>query len=187
MRRNFSLFNSHLDLVKKYWSELVSTESIVIDATCGNGHDTHYLASLCPKKILSFDIQKEALQKAKELTGEKDGILFLQQSHANLEPFAAKGEVTLIVYNLGYLPGGNKNVTTKVDTTLASVKSALALLQKGGAICITCYPGHEEGKREEEALLSLCKELPPLAWNVCYSQFLNRNLSPSVLLLQASR
>ena len=55
----------------------------------------------------------------------------------------------LIVYNLGYLPGSDKLLTTKTSSTLLSVEKALSLIAPNGAISITCYPGHEEGKKEE--------------------------------------
>jgi len=93
--------------------------------------------------------------------------------------------VRLITYNLGYLPGGgDKSLTTKVETTVESVRKALKLIQAGGAISITLYPGHSEGQREETQLLSFIKKLTPLEWNCCHHQWLNRNKSPSLLFIQ---
>jgi hypothetical protein len=87
------------------------------------------------------------------------------------------------VYNLGYLPGGKKSITTQTDTTLESVKLSLELLADDGAISITCYPGHEEGAREEKELLAFAETLSSKEWNVCQHKWLNRPRSPSLLWL----
>src|SRR6185436_10014836 len=78
-------------------------------------------------------------------------ITFLHQCHTQLPQ---DEKVKLIVYNLGYLPGGNKSLTTLTSTTLTSLNTAYALLAPGGALSITCYPGHPEGAREEAAIHS---------------------------------
>ena len=42
----------------------VSDDSIVIDATCGNGNDTHFLAQQVPNgNVYAFDIQDEAIKQ----------------------------------------------------------------------------------------------------------------------------
>lgn len=85
----------------------------------------------------------------------------------------------LVVYNLGYLPQADHTITTKVETTLASVKIAAQLLLPGGALSITCYPGHEEGAREEQSLLSWVQTLD---WKFFY--YVWRPKSPTLLWLK---
>ncbi len=133
-----------------YWKEWLNPSDTVIDATCGNGKDTLVLAELVPKgKVISLDIQEIALERARLLTAHLHNISFCLQSHENL---SFEPPIKLIVYNLGYLPGGDKTLTTSTETTLKSLKAALHLTRKGGAISLTCYPGHPEGKRELEAI-----------------------------------
>ena len=79
---------------------------------------------------------------------------------------AQQHPIRLVVYNLGYLPKGNKKLTTLTDSTLQSLENALALIQPGGVVSITCYPGHEEGAKEEAALLQKVAQLSPSSWNV---------------------
>lgn len=169
-------FSPHLSLAKKYWQEHLAPSDLAIDATCGNGHDTLFLAQIC--HVVAIDIQRDAIQKTESLLEkmQKKAILHCM-CHAQIDevplPFAPK----LIVYNLGYLPGGDKSLTTKVNTSLVSIKKSLGMLGDGGALSVMCYPGHEEGKREEEAILSFMKALP---WSVCYHQWINRALAPSL-------
>ncbi len=164
-----------------------------IDATCGNGNDTLKLAEILREKqggIICIDLQQEAIDKTKDLlqshlSAEDLTRVHLHcQSHTHFPPIAEKNPIRLIVYNLGYLPKGNKWVTTMTLSTVESVKKAMTLIVPGGAVCITCYPGHKEGKREEKALLEKLSNLCPMTWNVCSHTFPNRTLAPSLLMLQ---
>lgn len=189
MRKNFPLFQSHLDLTKKIWSSLIQGPSTVIDATLGNGKDAAFLIHLLEKfpnsHFYGLDIQETALIETKKEVGNlpKWAALYCQ-SHATFPPEITPASAALLVYNLGYLPGGDKAITTQTSTTLQSVEAGLSLLQSGGIISITLYPGHEEGKREAEALIDWGKALSPKEWSVSYLQFTNRKASPALLLIQ---
>jgi hypothetical protein len=191
MRRQFPLFNSHLDLAHCYWEKLLREGDWAIDTTCGNGHDTLKLAQTSKiGGVIGIDLQPEALLKTQALLeqhlspAELPRVHLYCQSHAEFPALASKQPIRLIVYILGYLPGGDKNKTTLVPTTLESVHKALQLVSPGGAVSIACYPGHPEGKEEEKALLSEISRLSPQEWNVCYHAFPNRLLSPSLLFIQ---
>ncbi len=162
----------HLELAKWVWKNLLNPQDVVIDATCGNGKDTLYLAELSCI-VYSLDIQRQALQKAKILT-KNFNITFLEMSHEDLSRLVLPNLPKLIVYNLGYLPGGDKTITTKTSTTLASIESALQMTE---AISITCYPGHEEGKKETDAVLQFVSKLPA-QWKVTHHHQLNREKAP---------
>ncbi|MEZ5314889.1 MAG: class I SAM-dependent methyltransferase [Chlamydiales bacterium] len=165
--------SNHLELAHSYWRQTLSSGDRVIDATCGNGYDTLFLAKL-NVEIIAYDIQKKAI----DLTRAKvPKAIFRLRSHV----FFVEDTAALIVYNLGYLPGGDKQLTTQCDTTLESVSHALKIATK--AISITCYPGHPEGAREEIALMDFFKSLDPRKWSVCYHQWLNRHRAPSLIWL----
>lgn len=46
---------------------IIQDGDAVVDATCGNGHDTKFLAGLAGAegKVYSFDIQAEAIENAR--------------------------------------------------------------------------------------------------------------------------
>lgn len=194
MRASFPLFQSHLDLAHAHWRRLVSPGDCVIDATCGNGHDSLELAKLALKEDAGFlyvmDIQEAAiaLTRARLLQQCEASVYarvaFFEQCHSHFPAEIKPHSVKLIVYNLGYLPGGNKERTTRVETTLASLESAFNLLAEGGCISITAYPGHPEGAREEEALLTFFATLDPASWSCSHQRWLNRSASPTLILLQ---
>ena len=56
-----------LPFAKTLIKQHIQEDSIVIDATCGNGHDTLFLAEQVPNgKVFGFDIQKKLLNIQKK-------------------------------------------------------------------------------------------------------------------------
>lgn len=183
----FSGRTPHLLAASMLWQSLVKPEDHVIDATCGNGHDTLQLAKFVPRGLVwAFDIQDAAIRTTgKRLAEAKllDRVHLRQISHEKFPQEIPLASIRLIVYNLGYLPGGDKLKTTQVATTLASLHKALSLLMPGGAVSITLYPGHEEGGKEKEALLEFSENLASDFWTSCHLQWTNRLKAPSLLLI----
>jgi hypothetical protein len=50
-----------------------------------------------------------------------------------------------VAFNLGYLPGGDKQLKTGAETTLRALKAASNVLQAGGLISVVAYTGHPGG------------------------------------------
>lgn len=181
------MYSPHLELAKWFWTRHLLPGDTGIDATCGNGHDTLYLAKLPLSALFSLDIQEKAIENTRQLLSEHlnqeqlEKITLLHLPHDDLRKIRYKNAPRLIVYNLGYLPGGDKSVTTKTQSTLASIESALAILGEKGAVSITCYPGHDEGKKEEDTILKMTESLSSKEWEVRWSRWVNRNRSPSLL------
>lgn len=194
LRPQFPLFQTPIDLAQGYWKRLLKKGDTVIDATCGNGHDTAALAKMLEDlgggNVIALDVQNAALEATKTLCTEwfepasKVRIELLLQSHASFPEKLLPSSVALIVYNLGYLPGGDKSVTTLTPSTLQSIESVLSLLREGGALSVTCYPGHEEGAREETNILEYVQKLSPDQWSCCHHRWINRRTAPSLLLIQ---
>ena len=196
MRSPFALFQSHLDLAQAYWKALVKKGDTVIDATCGNGHDTLKLSQLALSsdkgKVYAFDIQPQAIQSTLHLLKthlsqeELNRVSLMEHCHSTFPEEICPESVKLCVYNLGYLPGGDKTQTTKTHSTLASLQKMEPLLQRGGAISMTCYPGHAEGEAELQILLQYVQQLSPKEWSCCHHTWENRHKSPTLLLIQKS-
>lgn len=194
MQRQALLFQKHLDFAHLLWRQFVKAGDWVIDATCGNGYDTLHLARLALAKdtgaIFGCDLQEVAIQNTRERLQVHLEPDLLKQVHLKRACHAtylkgfANNSVKLIVYNLGYLPGGDKAITTMTASTLESLQTALACIKPGGAVCLTCYPGHEAGKKETEEVLAFAKKLPPAQWSCSHHQWFARATSPSVLILQ---
>lgn len=181
---------SHLDIAHMFWQKIVQPGDTVIDATAGNGHDSLFLAGLALNdpagRLIAFDIQKSALENTKERLKDfpEAQIALYQMCHSRISEVASPKSVKLIAFNLGYLPGGDKSLTTRTSSTLIAITAALDLIAPGGLISITCYPGHAEGLVEEHAILPFCKALDPKVWSVSSHTFINRTKHPHLILLQ---
>lgn len=160
----------------------------VIDATVGNGNDTVLLATLVgPNGIVyGFDLQEQAIKKTEEkllLTGLSNQVKLFHQGHETLGTVLP--ENTLIagaIFNLGYLPNGDKTVITTGKTTLIAVNEILPRLRKGGLLLLVVYYGHEGGKKEKDQVLSFVQTLSQNDFTVLRYDFLNQKNDPPFLI-----
>lgn len=149
----------------------------VIDATMGNGHDTLMLCeAVGPSgRVYAFDIQLQAVDETEKRLrehGMADRATLIHAGHERMAEYV-KEPVKAVMFNLGWLPGGNHSVTTKWETTRLAVESALTLLSPSGIVVICAYPGHEEGAREERELTAFLSGLSNRQYNVLHQRFLN--------------
>jgi len=136
--------------------------SIAIDATAGNGHDTVFLAEKIGDAghVFAFDIQHQAIEntlmRLQELKLEQR-VTLIEDSHEQLQnhiPASDQGLMAVIMFNLGYLPGSDKNCITRTASTLRALNQAITLLGPNSALSIMLYPGHEGGEEETNAVLN---------------------------------
>ncbi|WP_377888095.1 class I SAM-dependent methyltransferase [Alkalihalobacillus sp. R86527] len=164
--------------------------SVAIDGTCGNGHDTLYLAECVGEtgKVYGFDIQEEALNATKsrlEKTGQLLQVNLIHSSHAHVASIIDekdKGKVSAAIFNLGYLPGGDKSIVTTPNDTLNAVTAILELLRPGGILIIVVYSGHPEGKKESEAVTAFTSGLEQRDFQVLKYGFINQKNNPPYIL-----
>lgn len=150
-----------------------------VDATLGNGHDTDFLAGIF-EKVYSFDIQKQCINNY--VHKNKDNVILINDSHENIEKHI-NGAIDCAMFNLGFLPGGDKCITTKYESTLKAIDSALKLLRSNGIITIALYPGHEAGKLERDHIIYFASNLPKHTFGVLHQKFINRKNNPPELLV----
>lgn len=149
----------------------------VVDATMGNGHDTCMLAQLVGEngKVTAFDVQQQAVDKTRERLLDA-GLLPRVELHCVGHQHMAEYvqyPVQAVAFNLGWLPGGDKSVTTLWETTFQALEAALKLLAPMGVCTVCAYPGHEAGEEERAALTEYLAKLPPQQYNVLRQTFIN--------------
>ena len=171
------------ELVKKFWLEYINEDSVAIDATVGNGNDTLFLSERC-RKVYGFDIQQVAIDNTAALLKENSitNYELICDDHRNVDRYIQE-EIDLAVYNLGYLPRGDKHITTKADSTLESLEKVLELLKVNGLISITIYWGHEEGRKERERVVDFLRNLDSQRYHVLYLQMINQSKNAPELML----
>ncbi len=152
---------------------------IAVDATSGQGRDTVFLATHA-SHVYAFDIQEEAVDATRcvvDAAGLTSKVTCVCQSHAAMRDIV-KEPVRVVVFNLGYLPGGDKTLTTRVESTLIALKQALIMLEVGGLLSVSVYPGHKEGKKEAHAIELFMASLPAKHYVVMKESMLNRHHAP---------
>jgi len=168
--------------------EHVSPGDCCIDATAGNGNDTLVLCELVSEngKVFAFDIQEKAVENTKRRLLEH-GVLkraeVLLESHVNMGNYVEENSVSCIVFNFGYLPGGDHSLATREDTSIAAILEGLRLLKKGGMMSLCIYSGGDSGFKERDAILSELKKLDGKRYLVIVSEYYNRPNNPPILAM----
>jgi len=140
---------------------IILSGDTVVDATVGNGHDTLFLAQNVEAngKVYGFDIQQIALdtcyQRLINHNVAKQVSLF-HAGHETMPMFIPEDlqleQIKAIMFNLGYLPGGDKQRRTQLSTTLNALSFSLQALSTEGVISILAYTGHSGGKEECDSI-----------------------------------
>lgn len=155
-------------LVHEMCELVIEPGDIVVDATAGNGHDTLALARLVGEtgRVFAFDVQHRAHeQTARRLAdhGFTDRVTLVARGHQRMRqslPPATQGQVAVVVFNLGYLPGGDKLRITLASSTLPALDQATGVLKEGGLLTVVAYPGHQGGDEEYLAVEQWFKRQP---------------------------
>ena len=158
-----------------------------LDATLGNGHDALWLCGLVGEagRVYGFDVQAEAVERSRarlEEAGVIDRATLILDGHENMEAHVEEDSIDAAMFNLGWLPGTPHGVTTQTQTTLRAVNAALRVLKPEGILTICVYPGHPEGAREREALLSWARALDGKRYDVMLRAYLNQANDPPLMI-----
>ncbi|RNF40783.1 class I SAM-dependent methyltransferase [Planococcus salinus] len=172
-----------LPFTKSLLEQAVTPGGTVIDATAGNGHDTHFLAGLTGEsgKVYAFDIQKEAIEATQKRVEAFEHVKLIHDSHAEISRYV-KEPISAAVFNLGYLPKGDHRIITKAKSTVSAIGQCLELLQENGLVLVVIYSGHEGGSEERDAVMKYVQELPQVAYDVMQYGFINQKHSPPFLV-----
>jgi tRNA1(Val) A37 N6-methylase TrmN6 len=161
--KRISLVNAAHDQLRN----LLQPGGIAIDATVGNGHDTLFLAEqVSPSgQVYGFDIQQAAIDSTREKFSQtplSECLTLLHASHAEMAdkiPAHLHDKINAIMFNLGYLPGGDKSVITLAESTLSALTIASRILAENGVITLLAYPGHQGGDVETDQVNNWCEQL----------------------------
>ena len=172
--------------VHAHLASIIQEGDRVIDATVGNGHDTLFLARSIGHNghLYGFDIQEQAIihslesLAAHQLTSR---VTLLQKSHEFMDdyiPDRDHGRIKTVIFNLGYLPGSDKSITTLPESTISALNVALNLLSDDGIISILAYTGHPGGSEECNAVKRWAGKLPADTYKTSIINLLPDHQSP---------
>jgi len=153
-----------------------------LDATAGRGRDTEFLAIQLGAggRVHACDIQPEALEATKRRwEALPDPKATLQVHLCGHEVIGARlaqaggPPLNAVIFNLGYLPGGDHSLVTQPETTVAALDQILPQLAPAAVIAIVVYPRHPGGREETDRVLAWAGALPPREYDSQRVQPLN--------------
>lgn len=174
--------------VHHFIEEQVREGDICIDATMGNGHDTSFLAELVGEngKVYAFDVQEIAINNTRGRllkNGGLDRCKLILDSHEKMKRYIKEEIISCIVFNFGYLPGGNHEKATRADTSVKAIEEGLSLLKKNGLMTLCIYSGGDTGFEERDAILSYVRKLDSKKYLVIQTEYINRQNNPPIPVL----
>lgn len=176
-------------IVKEKYFEIVDETlshnflgKIAVDCTLGKGNDTLKLLKAVGENgfVYGFDIQEEAIEKTKELLKDYKNFELFLDSHENIDRIE---RFDLAIYNLGFLPGSDKKVTTLRDSTLKSLKKATEKINEAGIIIVVSYLGHVNSFEEREGVDEFLRNLDQKKFKVEKREFYNQAHNPPIVYL----
>src|SRR5690625_4250391 len=159
----------------------------VIDATCGNGHDTLFLSRLVGEngQVYAFDIQKQAIETTRHLLEQQNrtNVTLILDNHANIDLyFQSSDEIGAAIFNLCYLPRIDKSIITVGETTIRALEEILIRLKRRGIVVLVVYHGHDGGEDEKETVLKYVVRLDQKKYNVLKYGFINQKNNPPFII-----
>lgn len=176
--------NSITDIAHLLIKANTNKSDVLVDATMGNGYDTVFLAQIA-KFVYAFDIQEKALVETRAKLDKLKlfNTSLILKSHENILDYVTnfKG----IIYNLGYLPNGDKSITTTSKTTINSITKVLPILNASSFILLTVYPKHKQGQLESIALSNFLETVDPRVYKIMKINLpFQDNYPPYILFIQ---
>lgn len=174
---------NNIRYVRRHIEMFGQSNTTIIDATCGNGNDSLYLAEKFPNsKIIGFDIQKLAIDNSYARCSHLSNVEFILDSHSNIDKYV-EANISLAVFNLGYLPHSDITITTLADSTISAIEKILNRLNKGGAIIITLYRGLSNAE-ETEIVLNYLQTINKDFYIVSMYDLINLNGNPFNVIIE---
>lgn len=183
-------------------AEKIRAGQLVVDLTAGNGYDALMLWRLVGDtgQVIAFDIQAEALynsQQRLEANGAQvrrrqgddfplaqvAGVDLVNSGHQQMQRYMPAAPQAIIA-NLGYFPGGDKQIVTRPETTLAALQQSCHVLAPGGRLAVVVYPGHPGGEEESRGVDDFFCGLEQEVYQVLQLKVLNRLEAPYLLVAE---
>ncbi|SHG86931.1 class I SAM-dependent methyltransferase [Ornithinibacillus halophilus] len=176
-----------LDYAHHLMSKAINQGETAIDATCGNGNDTIKLSEIVGEngKVLAFDIQQQAIKNTKKRLAEQgiSNVEVIHDSHANVEEHLnPEDRIGGAIFNLGYLPKGDKTVITEATTTIEAIDNILTYLKENGIVVVVIYHGHPGGETEKDAVIDYTTSLDQKSYHVLRYEFINQKNNPPFVI-----
>lgn len=182
-------FNNVIQIYRMFLSQVLSPDGIVADCTAGNGCDTEFLCGQCRSGfVYAFDIQPEAIESTGRRLRQSEftNYRLINDSHHRIRDYY-DGKIDAAVFNLGFLPAGDKSIVTHAETTVRALDAVCDMLVPGGIAAVAGYLSHSGGRAEWDAVLSHSQKYDQKMMNVIHIRMNNQRNSPPELIVIEKR
>ena len=173
-------------ITEYYIKHFVRSGDTAVDATMGNGNDTLKLCRAVGEtgKVYAFDIQESAIDSTRKKLSDENisNAKLILDSHSNIDKYI-KEKVSCVIFNLGYLPGGDHSVCTKGETSIEAIEKSLSLISDEGFVSVTVYYGKNSGTEEKDAVMKYLKTIDHKKYTVTVHDFFNRPNNPPITVI----
>ena len=167
-----------MKFVQDFLAARLQNPQLLVDATCGNGHDTQFLCTLAGPAghVLGLDIQQQAVDNTNaRLAAAGYGAVgrAVLHDHARLAELVQPGTADCVLFNFGWLPGADHTVFSHAESSIPALEAALDALRPGGVLSAILYSGRVIGSDEKTEILHWMRTLPLTRCTVLVCDFAN--------------
>lgn len=177
-----------LSLHKQFILTHLREGDVAVDFTMGNGHDTEFLSKTVGPSghVYAFDIQEQAVSSTAanlKAAGCPENYTLIRDSHHNAKNYI-DCKIKAGMFNLGWLPGGDKSITTMRETTMPAIEGAIEMLGEDAVLTVAVYPGHPEGDAEGKMIEEYFATLSRFRLCITKIKIVNSPTSPYFFLIE---
>jgi len=88
-----------------------------------------------------------------------------------------------VVFNLGFLPGGDHSIFSHGDTSIKAIEAALDIIDEDGFVSVCVYHGGDTGFEERDTVLDYLEKLDQKKYTVMLQSFHNRQGYPPLFVI----
>lgn len=163
---------SMVELSHTFLKDIIHPQSLLIDATLGQGKDALFFLQERAGTIHAFEIdegiaseaeaflkEQKRKQKEKEPFRKQSEVIVHACSHDTMEEVLASEnrKADGIIFNFGWYPKEADRCETRPETSARAVEQAIRLLRPKGRMALVFY-AHAQGAQEQEAVLKMLEK-----------------------------
>ena len=138
--------------------------------------------------VFGFDVQAAAITATAQRVQDHPQVTLFQASHENLsDHLPQEGKLAGAMFNLGYLPGGSREIMTCQNTSIAALGQTLERLKIKGLVTLVLYPGHAGGDNEATSVRAFAKNLGEEFMVAQYRRLNFDSPAPELLVIERTR
>ena len=167
--------------VHRFIKDTITTPSIVLDLTLGNGNDAYFCLQH-HHRVIGLDIQTVAIERSELKCKDYPNHAFFHIDHALLDTVVHE-KIDCVMMNTGYLPHGDIQITTSLTSSVLALEKSIERMHDSAYLIVTLYRKQSGGLTEAIGIETYLRQNKKLRFDQSYT-YLDDALAPIVLIFQ---